>query len=69
MTVIDNETQVDFRNMHGRGVVLDCVAKDGSGRIFNVEIQQDDEGAHPKRYQIQPRDDGFQRAGYGKELR
>lgn len=49
LTVIDNETQVDFRNMHGRGVVLDCVAKDGSGRIFNVEIQQDDGGAHPKR--------------------
>lgn len=23
LTVIDNETQVDFRNMHGRGVVLD----------------------------------------------
>ena len=26
LTVIDNETQMDFRNMHGRGVVLDCVA-------------------------------------------
>lgn len=49
LTVIDNETQMDFRNMHGRGVVLDCVAKDGSGRVINVEIQQDDEGAHPKR--------------------
>ena len=49
LTVIDNETQMDFRNMHGRGVVLDCVAKDRSGRVFNVEIQQDDEGAHPKR--------------------
>ena len=49
LTVIDNETQVNFRNMHGRGVVLDCVAKDGSGRVINVEIQQDDEGAHPKR--------------------
>ena len=49
LTVIDNETQVDFRNMHGRGVVLDCVAKDRSGRVINVEIQQDDEGAHPKR--------------------
>ena len=33
LTVIDNETQMDFRNMHGRGVVLDCVAKDGSGRV------------------------------------
>ena len=42
LTVIDNETQMDFRNMHGRGVVLDCVAKDGSGRVINVEIQQDD---------------------------
>ena len=40
LTVIDNETQMDFRNMHGRGVVLDCVAKDGSGRVINVEIQQ-----------------------------
>lgn len=49
LTVIDNETQMDFRNMHGRGVVLDCVAKDGRGRVINVEIQQDDEGAHPKR--------------------
>lgn len=39
LTVIDNETQMDFRNMHGRGVVLDCVAKDGSGRVINVEIQ------------------------------
>ena len=49
LTVIANKTQMDFRNMHGRGVVMDCVMKDGSGRIFNVEIQQDDEGAHPKR--------------------
>lgn len=44
LTVIDNETQVDFRNMHGRGVVLDCVAKDGSGRIFNVDSSKDDGG-------------------------
>lgn len=37
LTVIDNETQMDFRNMHGRGVVLDCVAKDGSelGRLMH----------------------------------
>ena len=39
LTVIDNETQVDFRNMHGRGVVLDCVAKDRSGRVINVDIR------------------------------
>ena len=43
------ETQADYRSLHGRGVVLDCVAGDDRGRTFNVEIQQDDEGAHPKR--------------------
>lgn len=41
--------QADYRSLHGRGVVLDCVAGDDTGRIFNVEIQQDNEGAHPKR--------------------
>ena len=49
LTVTETYPQMDFKNMHGRSVVLDCVAKDGSGRIFNVEIQQDNEGAHPKR--------------------
>ena len=44
-----SETQADYRSLHGRGVVLDCVAGDDRGRTFNVEIQQDDEGAHPKR--------------------
>lgn len=49
LTVIDNEVQMDFKNMHGRSTVLDCVAKNGKGQIFNVEIQQGNEGAHPKR--------------------
>lgn len=49
LTVLDNEVQMDFKNMHGRSTVLDCVAKNGNGQIFNVEIQQDNEGAHPKR--------------------
>lgn len=49
LTVIDNEVQMDFKNIHGRSTVLDCVAKNGNGQIFNVEIQQDNEGAHPKR--------------------
>ena len=40
LTVIDNETQVDFRNMHGRGVVLDCVAKDGSERDAGGSIER-----------------------------
>lgn len=49
LVVSENDVQVDFRNLHGRSTVLDCVVKDGTGRIFNVELQQDDEGAHPKR--------------------
>ena len=49
LTVTETYPQMDFKNMHGRATVLDCVAKDGNGRIFNVELQQDNEGAHPKR--------------------
>ena len=49
LTVLDNQVQVDFKNLHGRSAVLDCVAKSGDGRLFNVEIQQEDEGAIPKR--------------------
>lgn len=49
LTVLDNQVQVDFKNLHGRSAVLDCVAKSGDGRLFNVEIQQENEGAIPKR--------------------
>ena len=49
LTVLDNQVQVDYKNLHGRRAVLDCVAKSWDGRLFNVEIQQEDEGAIPKR--------------------
>ena len=49
LTVVDQKIQADYKNLHGRSAVLDCVARDGKGRMFNVEIQQDDEGAQPKR--------------------
>lgn len=57
--------QADYRSMHGRGVVLDCVAGDDTGRLFNVEIQQDDEGAHPKRarYHLGAMDTNILQAG------
>lgn len=35
--------------MQGRSVILDCVVQDADGRKFDVEIQQDNEGASPKR--------------------
>lgn len=49
LTVLETHVQMDFKNMHGRSTVLDCVTKDGNGQINNIEIQQDEEGAHPKR--------------------
>ena len=41
--------QKDYKNLQGRSAVLDCVAQDAGGRQFNVEIQQDTEGASPRR--------------------
>ena len=41
--------QKDYKNLQGRSAVLDCVVQDGDGRQFDVEIQQDTEGASPKR--------------------
>ena len=47
--VIDQIIQKDYKNLQGRSAVMDCVAKDSTGKQFDVEIQQDNEGASPKR--------------------
>ena len=47
--VIDQIIQIDYKNLQGRSAVMDCVAKDSAGKQFDVEIQQDNEGASPKR--------------------
>ena len=49
LKVVEQVLQKDYKNLQGRSAVLDCVACDGRGRQFNVEIQQDSEGASPKR--------------------
>ena len=41
--------QKDYKNLQGRSAVLDCVARDSDGKQMDVEIQQDKEGASPKR--------------------
>ena len=41
--------QKDYKNLQGRSAVLDCVAKDSEGKQIDIEIQQDNEGASPKR--------------------
>lgn len=49
LKIIDQMIQKDYKNLQGRSAVLDCVARDSGGRQMNVEIQQDNEGASPKR--------------------
>jgi len=41
--------QYSIKNLQGRSAVMDCVARDSTGKQFDVEIQQDNEGASPKR--------------------
>ena len=47
--VIDQIIQKDYKNLQGHSAVMDCVARDSTGKQFDVEIQQDNEGASPKR--------------------
>ena len=49
LKVLDQVLQKDYKNLQGRSAILDCVVRDGNGRQFDVEIQQDTEGASPKR--------------------
>lgn len=49
LKIVEQVIQKDYKNLQGRSAVLDCVARDGENKQFNVEIQQDNEGASPKR--------------------
>lgn len=49
LRVVDQRIQADYKNLHGRSAILDCVVVDGQGRVINIELQQGDEGASPKR--------------------
>ena len=41
--------QKDYKNLYGRSATLDCVVRDAAGKLYDVEIQQEDEGAQPVR--------------------
>ncbi len=41
--------QGDYKNLQGRSAILDCVVRDSLGLYYDLEIQQKDEGANPKR--------------------
>ena len=49
LRVIDQVLQKDYKNLQGRSAILDCVVRDSKGRQMDVEIQQANEGASPKR--------------------
>ena len=49
LKITDQVLQKDYKNLQGRSAVLECVARDDDGRQMNVEIQQENEGASPKR--------------------
>lgn len=49
LQILDYTVQKDYENLQGRSAILDCVARDDANKQYNVEIQQDTEGATPKR--------------------
>lgn len=49
IVVIDCKTQYTVSNLHGRSVRLDVLARNEKGEYINIEVQQADEGAFPKR--------------------
>ena len=48
LQIIEIVMQKDYKNLQGRSAILDCVARDSIDKLFDVEIQQDNEGASPK---------------------
>lgn len=47
--IAEHIIQKDYKNLQGRSTVMDCVARDADGQYFNIEIQQENEGASPNR--------------------
>lgn len=49
LRVVDSVVQKDYKNLQGRSAILDCVAQDVEDKRYDVEVQQKNEGASPKR--------------------
>ena len=49
LTVTESKGQVTVKNLLGRSVRLDIKAKDGEGKLYNIEVQRADEGASEER--------------------
>ena len=49
IVVLDVQTQDELTNLVGHSVRIDVLARDASGKLYNIEIQRDDDGADAKR--------------------
>ncbi len=49
LTVQDVKSQYEIKNLQGRSVRLDILARDEDGKYYNVEIQRNDKGAVAER--------------------
>lgn len=49
LTVIETDTQKEIKSINGRTVILDVLAKDDKGKLYNIEIQNENAGAIPER--------------------
>ena len=49
LRIVDLTVRKDYKNLQGHSAALDCVAEDSEGHPFDVEVQQESEGALPKR--------------------
>ena len=49
VNITDVKTQYEVNNLQGRSARLDIWAVDDNGKLYNIEVQNDDEDATPKR--------------------
>lgn len=52
LQVTQSTTQLTIGNLFGRSVRLDIYAVDASGRQYDIEVQQNDQGAAPQRARL-----------------
>lgn len=49
LKVIENKTQYSVRNIESRSITLDVLAEDENGKLYDVEIQSENEYNHERR--------------------
>ncbi len=49
LTVTDVKTQYSIKGLGGHSAVLDALARDRDGKVYNIEVQKPNEGAIPRR--------------------